>query len=79
MPENTLTKYQKALETKIIPSLYDFTHDLLIVSASYGANHVDYLMKPSLQSSVYGVITQCLLTFTYRIFFGYEEVIFLKL
>lgn len=69
---STLTEYQKAFESQVMPFLKDFNPDFLIVSAGYDANYADPLAEISLNPSDYGIFTEYLLTLTRQILFGLE-------
>lgn len=69
---STLTEYQKAFETQVMPFLQEFNPDLIIVSAGYDANEADPLASVNLQPSDYGIFTKYLLTLTRRLLFGLE-------
>lgn len=72
LPESSLSDYQLAFETKVLPFLYTFRPDLLIISAGYDANEADPLASINLQPSDYGVLTQYLLTLNCPMLFGLE-------
>ncbi|ACK65407.1 histone deacetylase superfamily [Rippkaea orientalis PCC 8801] len=69
---STLTEYQTAFKSQVMPFLKNFNPDFLIVSAGYDANQADPLAEISLQPSDYTLFTQDLLTLTHRILFGLE-------
>ena len=69
---STLTQYQPAFETQVMPFLKNFQPDLLIISAGYDANHDDPLAEVSLQPEDFGIFTDYCLGITRRLLFGLE-------
>lgn len=72
LPESSLSDYQLAFETKVLPFLKNFRPDLLIISAGYDANEADPLASVNLQPSDYSVLTEYLLSLNCPMLFGLE-------
>ncbi|PSF36028.1 histone deacetylase [Aphanothece hegewaldii CCALA 016] len=71
-PESTLTDYQLAFDTQVMPFVKRFNPDFLIISAGYDATEADPLASINLQPSDYGVLTEYLLSLNCPMLFGLE-------
>lgn len=71
-PGSTITEYQAAFDTAVIPFLQSFQPDLLIVSAGYDATQADPLASIALQPQDYGLFTRLCRQVQPRILFGLE-------
>ncbi len=71
-PNSTVTRYQEAFDSQVMPFLQQFQPDLLIVSAGYDANAADPLASVSLQPEDFGLFTEYALKITRRVLFGLE-------
>ncbi len=71
-PGSDIAVYQPLFEKKIMPFLFNFQPDLLIVSAGYDANADDPLASMNLQPKDYALFTDYCLGLTRKILFGLE-------
>ncbi|WP_008313277.1 histone deacetylase [Leptolyngbya sp. PCC 6406] len=71
-PGSTVTEYQAAFDTAVIPFLQSFQPDLLIISAGYDATQADPLASIALQPQDYGLFTRLCQNVQPRIMFGLE-------
>lgn len=69
---STLTHYEAAFQSKVMPFLRNFAPDVLIVSAGYDAMSADLLANINLEPSDYGVLTRHCLSLTSTVLFGLE-------
>ncbi len=69
---STCKNYEPLFQDRIMPFLYQFRPDVLIVSAGYDANRDDPLAEIALQPEDFGLFTEHCLQLTRQVMFGLE-------